>query len=75
MKIQNETIVTINLSTHEYDAFLLVDTILLQLQEEYRKSTKFEPVENGEIFQIEELSRIRGVLGTIADNRAFRLRN
>ena len=74
MKIQNETIVTINLSTHEYDSFLVVDAILHQLQEEYRNSTKFESVENGEIFQIEELSRIRGVLGTIADNRAFRMR-
>lgn len=74
MKIQNETIVTINLSTDEYYAFLVVDTILLQLQEEYKKSIKFESVENGKIFQIEELSRIRGVLSTIADNRAFRMK-
>ena len=71
MTIGTQTTLTIHLTTEEEKAFRVVDNVLRQLQDTYISKTSFEAYGNGEIFQINELSRVRGVLDVVSKNTHF----
>ena len=73
MKMEKQTTLAIYLTPEEEKAFHTVDKVLRQLQDTYLPHTRFEAIGNGEIFGIEELSRIRGAIGTIFENTHFRI--
>ena len=73
MTMGTQTTLTIHLTGEEEKAFHTVDRVLRQLQDTYIRQAKFEAIGNGEIFEIEELSRVRGVLGTIFENTHFHM--
>ena len=73
MKMTRQTTLAIYLTPEEEIAFHTVDKVLRQLQDTYIPQAKFEAIGNGEIFEIEELSRVRGVIGTIFENTHFRM--
>ena len=74
MTMGTQTTFTIHLTTEEENAFHTVDRVLRQLQDTYIPQTSFEAIGNGELFNISELSRVRGVIGTIFENTHFRMR-
>lgn len=74
MKMERQTTVSIFLTPEEEKAFHTVDRILKQLQDTYVSEAYFEAIGNDEIFVIEELSRVRGVIGTIFENTHFRIK-
>ena len=71
MIIGTQTTLTIHLTAEEKKAFNVVDRVLQQLQDTYTSKTSFEAYGNSEIFQINELFRVRGVLETICGNTHF----
>ena len=74
MKMEKQTTLAICLTPEEEKAFRTVDRVLRQLQDTYIPQTSFEAIVNGELFNISELSRVRGVIGTIFENTHFRMR-
>ena len=72
MRVEREIMVNLNLTNHERHAFALIDVLLLHLQEKFTDDTKLQSPNSGEILEIEELSRVRGILGMIHDNSVFR---
>ena len=72
MKIEREIMVNLNLTNHERHALALVDVLLLRLQEKFTNDTKLQSPNSGELLEIEELSRVRGVLGMLHDNSVLR---
>ena len=72
MKIEREIMVNLNLTNHERHALALVDVLLLRLQEKFTDDTKLQSPNSGELLEIEELSRVRGVLGMLHDNSVLR---
>lgn len=74
MKMEEQTTLAIFLTPEEEKAFHTVDKVLRQLQDTYIPQASFEAIGNGEIFKIEELSRVRGVIGTIFENTHFRMK-
>ena len=72
--METRTTLAIYLTTEEENAFHTVDRVLKQLQDTYIPQTSFEAIGNGEIFNIGELSRVRGVLGTVFENTHFHMR-
>ena len=72
MKIEREIMVNLNLTNHERHALALVDVLLLHLQEKFTDDTKLQSPNSGELLEIEELSRVRGVLGMLHDNSVLR---
>ena len=74
MKMEEQTTLAIFLTPEEEKAFHTVDKVLRQLQDTYIPQASFEAIGNGEIFEIAELSRVRGVIGTIFENTHFRMR-
>ena len=71
MTMGTQTTLTIHLTTEEEKAFHTVDRVLRQLQDTYIPQASFEAIGNGEIFEIAELSRVRGVLSTVFTNTHF----
>ena len=74
MKMEEQTTLAIFLTPVEEKAFHTVDRVLRQLQDTYIPQTSFEAIGNGELFNISELSRVRGVIGTIFENTHFRMK-
>ena len=74
MTLGTQTTLTIHLTTEEEKAFHTVDRVLRQLQDTYIPQASFEAIGNGEIFEIAELSRVRGVLDTIFTNTHFHMK-
>lgn len=74
MKMERQTTLAIFLTPEEEKAFHTVDKVLRQLQDTYIPQASFEAIGNGEIFNISELSRVRGVIGTIFENTHFRMK-
>lgn len=74
MKMEEQTTLAIFLTSEEEKAFHTVDRVLRQLQDTYIPQASFEAIGNGEIFNISELSRVRGVIGTIFENTHFRMK-
>lgn len=73
MTMGTQTTLTIHLTAEEEKAFHTVDKVLRQLQDTYIPRAKFEAIGNSEIFEIEELSRVRGVLSTVFENTHFHM--
>ena len=71
MTMRTQTTLTIHLTTEEEKAFHTVDKVLEQLQDTYIPQASFEAYDNGEIFQINELARVRGLLSTVSENTHF----
>ena len=74
MKMERQSTLAIYLTPEEERAFHTVDKVLRQLQDTYIPQASFEAIGNGEIFEIGELSRVRGVISTIFENTHFRMR-
>lgn len=74
MKMERQTTLAIYLTPEEEKAFRTVNKVLKQLQDTYIPQASFEVIGNGEIFEIGELSRVRGVIGAIFENTHFRMR-
>ena len=74
MKMERQTTLAIFLTPEEEEAFHTVDKVLEQLQDTYISRASFEAIGNGEIFEIAELPRVRGVISTIFGNTHFRMR-
>lgn len=68
MRLERETIINLNLTQTEKQALALVDLMLLRFQEKFSDETKFQSAETGELFEVEELSRVRGILDMIHTN-------
>ena len=69
MKIKQQV-----LNIHQFDAFDVaafehVDKILEQLQEFYSSDIEIMSPNHGDLVEISELARVRGVLSFIIDNR------
>ena len=75
MRISKETVVTIKPNQEERFAICVVDGILRNIQDAFHPGCSFENMETGEIFDVKEIARIRGILGTFIDtNGNFRMR-
>lgn len=75
MKMTRETVVTMEVNKEERFAISMVDVILRNIQDAFPQDCGFESMETGEIFDIAELSRVRGILGALIDtDGVFRLR-
>lgn len=75
MKINRETVVTMKPNKEERSAISVVDVILRNIQDAFRPDCSFENMETGEVFDMEEIARVRGILGTFIDtNGNFRIR-
>ena len=74
MKMERQSTLAIYLTPEEEKAFHTVDKVLRQLQDTYIPQASFEAIGNGEIFEINELSRVRGVISTIFENTHFRMK-
>lgn len=74
MKMERQSTLAIYLTPEEEKAFHTVDKVLRQLQDTYIPQASFEAIGNGKIFEIGELSRVRGVISTIFENTHFRMR-
>lgn len=75
MKMTRETVVTIKVNVEEKFAIDVVDVILRNIQDAFHPGCSFENMETGEIFDVEELARVRGILGALVDtNGNFRMR-
>ena len=72
MKIEREIMINLNFTTHERKALALLDILLRHLQEKFTKDIKLQSPDSGEILVIEELSRVRGILGMLHDNTHLR---
>ena len=53
------------------DAFEIVDKVLLDWQRAFFPQIEFQSLDTGEIFQIEELSRVRGILDLLGSDTVF----
>lgn len=67
------TFVHVTLSTEEYEAFEKVDEILAELYEKFSGSNHLVDIGVGELIEINEIPRIRGALGCIANARVMEL--
>ena len=75
MRIEKETIVAIRVNQEERMAISVVDVILRNIQDTFNSNCSFENMDTGEIFDVQELARVRGILGTIIDTGGdFRIR-
>ena len=75
MKMTKETVVTMKVNKEERVAIGMVDVLLRNIQDAFHPGCSFENMETGEIFDVEELARVRGILGTLVDtNGNFRMR-
>lgn len=75
MKMTRETVVTMKVNKEERFAISMVDVILRNIQDAFNENCSFESMDTGEIFDVRELSRVRGILGALIDtNGDFRIR-
>lgn len=72
--METRTTLAIYLTTEEEKAFHTVDKVLKQLQDTYIPQASLTAIGNGEMFEIAELSRVRGVLDTVFTNTHFHLK-
>lgn len=71
MKLERKTMTQTILTQEEKDAFEIVDKVLLDWQRAFFPQVEFQSLDTGEIFQIEELSRVRGILGLLGSDTVF----
>lgn len=72
MKLEKKTMIQTLLTQEEKDAFAIVDKVLSDWQKTaFFPQIEFYELETGEIFQIEELSRVRGILELLGKDTVF----
>lgn len=71
MKLERKTMTQTLLTQEEKDAFAIVDKVLSDWQKAFFPQIEFYSLETGEIFQIEELSRVRGILELLGQDTIF----
>lgn len=71
MKLERKTMTQTILTQEERDAFEIVDKVLLDWQRAFFPQIQFHSIDTGEIFQIEELSRVRGILALLGTDTVF----
>ncbi len=71
MKLERRTMTQTNLTEEEKNAFEIVDKVLFDWQRAFFPQVSFQSMDTGEIFQIAELSRIRGVLEMLGKDTTF----
>lgn len=71
MKLERRIMTQTILTQEEKDAFEIVDKVLLDWQRAFFPQVEFQSLGTGEIFQIEELSRVRGILELLGNDTLF----
>lgn len=71
MKLERRTMTQTMLTLEEKNAFEIVDKVLFDWQRAFFPQVKFQSMDTGEIFQIEELSRVRGILELLGKDTVF----
>lgn len=74
MKIGTETIMTLTLSMEDYDALIHIDELLKKVQNSFDENQYIMSVDSGELVHINELGRVRGVIGALTQYRAWYIR-
>ena len=70
MKIYKQTISIHQFTAEDYEALVKADEILGQLYDLYNKDDVLASPNTGEVVQVNELPRVRGILDFIYSNRA-----
>ena len=74
MKIEKASNIRINqLSMEDHDALKVVEELLVKMTNYYGEGITLMSPNTGEVIQIEELARVRGILGFIQENRAVEI--
>ena len=74
MKIEKASNIRINqLSVEDHDALKVVEELLVKMTKYYGEGITLMSPNTGEVIQIEELARVRGILGFIQENRAVEI--
>lgn len=74
MKIGTETVMTLTLSMEDYDALVHVDELLKKVQDSFDENQYLMSVDSGELVHINELGRVRGIIGAFSQYRAWYIR-
>lgn len=72
MKIQKINYLNITLNDDEVTALYETISILNRLQDDISNSITLESANTGECIKINELSRVKGILGGLIDSRVWR---
>lgn len=67
MNITEQTIITFDLTVEEEKALLITYDILLEISHEYNKYKTLSNFNTGEIIEIDELQRIKGIINAILE--------
>lgn len=70
MKIYKQTIIIHQFTAEHYEALVKADEILGQLYDLYNADDVLASPNTGEVVQVNELPRVRGILNFIYSNRA-----
>ena len=74
MKIEKASNIRINqLSMEDHDALKVVEELLVKMTKYYGEGITLMSPNTGEVIQIEELARVRGILGFIQENRVVEI--
>ena len=73
MKIIKQNIMIL-MSTKEVECLEMADKILYKIQGSFPDERELESVDTGELIGIEEIARVRGVLGVLCENVEFKER-
>lgn len=69
MKITQQVLTIHQMTLEEFNALELVEKVIRHIQDSYGENCVLMPPNDGEIIQIEELSKATGVLSFIMRNR------
>lgn len=70
----NRTIVTLGTERQTYDALKKVDDALYQIQMALNPDSELMNLATGECFSVDELARVRGIIGALAEYGEWELR-
>ena len=71
--VRVENVVESGLSVEEMQMLQEVDEMLLALQIKFGSLATLQDLNTGEVMNIEELARVRGILSMLANSRVFQL--
>ena len=66
-----ENVVALNLTITEKEILRETEKILTRLQREFGNYIQLTALETGEIIEIDELARVKGILGGLHENAFF----
>lgn len=71
--VRVENVVESGLSVEEMEMLQKVDEMLLALQIKFGSLATLQDLNTGEVMNIEELARVRGILSMLSNSRVFQL--